>query len=613
MVSFSYQAHVLDAPGDHAALARDVLNSEGSIVKYWAGFPDNATATRFYLIQPRETRNWYEILRTTRPMCVGLDIDFKLGDPKHAPVMDRLQLRITDSPDAFLAAVLARIFAALPALGGSPRWVSSSHRAGHKVSFHIKFPAYTLHDMTARTLFRAVLSKGALAELVPCVDPSVYDANKAMRLLYSCKLDDPTRVLMPTEAGAAFDAETILRHMWSEVPPDAVPLPSSALLALLPDGWEARNNKRKACDDEKPHADPQPVNPGGDESRHVELVAGAIGDLSAWSTPDARTWRASSKGGATSVLYWKADWNVIAEYRCFHGLTHKSNNFITFEGDDGLIMSRCLSTRCDTLGATRALGAARLVEGPPVIRRAGDVAWREFPGATDAWRQPWMPEVQTAHPAPSDDEEALMSRFGVRVHRYGGESGPAASSLHQWEFYSHSTCPMNECGKVHPAPYRVKVSAASSFARPVLYAQCANETGSRGLALYLPRRPRASIKSIWMAHPTDCPEFDLRVIAVFHAPDWAARVRETLELLTWSAGDGDFYTKMRKTKTGVAYTYADVAERVAYDGEGGFRMSCRSVNPGYDGFDLRPKKHATQRLTADAAAAVGGGYAFGPE
>jgi len=57
----------------------------------------------------------------------------------------------------------------------------------------------------------------------------------------------------------------------------------------------------------------------------------------------------------------------------------------------------------------------------------------------------------------------------------------------------------------------------------------------------------------------------------------------------------------------------DVAERVAYDGEGGFRMSCRSVNPGGKGFDVRPKKHAAQRLSAAAAAAVGGGFAVGPE
>ena len=400
------------------------------------------------------------------------------------------------------------------------------------------------------------------------------------------------------------------------MPPDAVPLPSSALLALLPDGWEARNNKRKAREDDRPsgaqsseeleeRAPREELAPR--EARHVELVAAAIGDLSAWSAPDARTWKPPTQGGAL-VLYWKAD----AEYRCIHGLTHKSNNFITFEGADGLIMSRCLSARCEQLGATRALGAALLAEGPPAILRAGDVAWREFPGATDAWRQPWTPDAQTAHPAPWNDEEALMSRFGPRVHRYNGESGPAAGSLHQWEFYSHSTCPVKDCGKVHPAPYRVKVSAASSFARPVLYAQCANETGSRGLALY-PSQPRVPSESIWMAAPADCHEFDRRVTAVFGAPDWAAKVRETLELLAWSAGGGDYYTRVRKTRDGVSYTYADVAERVAYDGEGGFRMGCRSVIPGGKGFDVRPKRHAAQRLSAAAAAAMGGGFAVGPE
>jgi hypothetical protein len=177
-VSPSYQEHVLDAPGDHAALARDVFDVKGNIVKYWEGFVDNAAAARFYLSQSRETRHWYEILRSTRPICVGLDVDFKLGDPappNHVSVMERLQLRATDSPDAFLAAVLARLFAALPVLGDSPRCVSSSHRPGRKVSFHIKFPAYTLPDMAARTLFKAVLSKGALADLFPCVDPTVYD------------------------------------------------------------------------------------------------------------------------------------------------------------------------------------------------------------------------------------------------------------------------------------------------------------------------------------------------------------------------------------------------------------------------------------------------------
>ena len=97
------------------------------------------------------------------------------------------------------------------------------------------------------------------------------------------------------------------------------------------------------------------------------------------------------------------------------------------------------------------------------------------------------------------------------------------------------------------------------------------------------------------------------------APDWAAKVRETLELLAWSAGGGDYYALVRKTKDGVSYTYADVAERVAYDGEGGFRMGCRSVSPGGKGFDVRPKKHAAQRLSAAAAAAMGGGFAVGPE
>ena len=192
MVSASYEEHVLNAPGDHAALARDVLNVEGKIVKYWEGLADNASAVRFYLSQPRETRHWYEILRATRPICVGLDVDFKLGDPAppdHVSVMERLQIRATDSPDAFMAAVLARLFAALPVLGDSPRYVSSSHRPGRKVSFHIKFPAYTLPDMAARTLFKAVLTKGVLADLAPCVDPTVYDTNKAIRLLYSCKVD----------------------------------------------------------------------------------------------------------------------------------------------------------------------------------------------------------------------------------------------------------------------------------------------------------------------------------------------------------------------------------------------------------------------------------------
>ena len=149
--------------------------------------------------------------------------------------MDRLQLCITDSPDAFLAAVLARLFDALPDLGYSPRWVSSSHRPGRKVSFHIKFPAYTLPDMKARALFKAVLSNGPLADLAPCIDPSVYDSNKAMRLVYSCKLDDPSRVLMPTEAGAAFDAETILRHTWTEVKNATARRFIIALLTLCPD------------------------------------------------------------------------------------------------------------------------------------------------------------------------------------------------------------------------------------------------------------------------------------------------------------------------------------------------------------------------------------------
>jgi len=107
-------------------------------------------------------------------------------------------------------------------LRGAPLVVSSSHRIS-KASFHVKVPVFYLADIDARKRFKELIMS-TLKDLVPCLDAGVYSSNRLMRLVFSSKVGDPSGALVPVEPGVQVDAATVLRHMWSEVGPEAVPL-----------------------------------------------------------------------------------------------------------------------------------------------------------------------------------------------------------------------------------------------------------------------------------------------------------------------------------------------------------------------------------------------------
>ena len=220
MPSPAYQAAVVDAPRDAAALAWDIGYDSS---KSYSGHSNNAAAVQHYLQLPASARHHYEVIRDSRPSCVGFDFDLKRPpSPDHANVLERLHLAPDCTPDDFLHAMMGRVCQEIPELRAAPLVVSSSHRTS-KISFHVKVPTFYLADIDARKRFKKLIAS-SLKDLVPCLDAGVYSSNRLMRLVFSSKVGDPSGALVPVEPGAQVDAATVLQHMWSEVGSEAVPL-----------------------------------------------------------------------------------------------------------------------------------------------------------------------------------------------------------------------------------------------------------------------------------------------------------------------------------------------------------------------------------------------------
>jgi hypothetical protein len=137
MPTAAYQAAVVEAPPDAAALAWDIGYDSS---KSYSGHSNNAAAVQHYLQLPASARHHYEIIRDSRPSCVGFDFDLKRPpSPDHASVLERLHLAPDCAPDKFLNAMMGRVCEEIPVLRGAPLVVSSSHRIS-KASFHVKVP-----------------------------------------------------------------------------------------------------------------------------------------------------------------------------------------------------------------------------------------------------------------------------------------------------------------------------------------------------------------------------------------------------------------------------------------------------------------------------------------
>ena len=214
-----YERYVIDAPRSHMAYALDVWKL-GKMSKHFGGFNTVDDFLRHYA--SCDPRCHYEILRDETPMAVAFDLDVKYTKNSHAETIEAMGFAPSD-PDGVLRIATEHIDRVFPQLVGARRLVSTSHRPQTQHSFHVKYLDFVLRDMTARRAFKAALTTH-LQHLTPCIDASVYESNHQMRLLYSCKIDELDRPLLPVDGPAELCTEAVRNHMWSITSPDAVSL-----------------------------------------------------------------------------------------------------------------------------------------------------------------------------------------------------------------------------------------------------------------------------------------------------------------------------------------------------------------------------------------------------
>jgi hypothetical protein len=350
----AYIEHVLDAPPQRLSVAWDRWNNlKNRPGKGYFSFESADAMLAWY--SARAQKCCYEILRTTKPIAVGFDIDGTFAKQKHAVVLEREKL--SRESDAFLAAVVERIGDAFPQLRGAAYLPSTSNRPGEKLSFHLKFPGFYLRDMAERDAFTREI-RCRLASLLPLVDPSVYSANKQMRMSFSHKLGDSSRPLLPAgfAAGDAPDMAAVLEHMWTTVPADAVPFYPDGVAAQQPPPTEraTRGPKRKLAGDAAPAptspASRQAASRGYTMSRetftaryglsfdayHAQVLA-MLGD---GDGDGEALLPAGDRVGAK--IYWR----TRRPHKCPRGETHESNSFLTRLESDGAVFRACLAERC---------------------------------------------------------------------------------------------------------------------------------------------------------------------------------------------------------------------------------------------------------------------------
>ena len=260
--------------------------------------------------------------------------------------------------DAFLAAVADRIADAFPQLRGAAFLTCTSNKPGEKLSFHLKFPGFYLRDMAERDAFTREIGR-RLASLLPLVDPSVYSKNRQMRMLFSHKLGDSSRPLLPAGfvAGDAPDMVAVLEHMWTTVPADAVPFYPDGVAAEQPPPTEraTRGPKRKLAGD----AAPAPTSPASSrqaashgytmsretftaryglsfDAYHAQVLA-MLGD----SDGDGEALLPAGDRVGAKLIYWR----TRRPHKCPRGETHESNSFLTLLKSDGAVFRACFAAR----------------------------------------------------------------------------------------------------------------------------------------------------------------------------------------------------------------------------------------------------------------------------
>lgn len=331
MVTAGYEA----ASSACVALAYDIAIGGA---KAFEGFATIDAMLAWYARSGR--RCCYEIIRETLPMCVAFDLEMDFSEAKHLIVAERHGYR-RDAPEVFLNHILERVTAAFPQLKeGPPPLKCSSHAAGHKHSWHVKFPGHCLPKIQDRAAFMIAVGR-ELADLIPCLDTSVYNRNKNMRLPFSHKYGDASRPLVPFGEGSSttFSIEAVRAHMWTNVPNSAVPLTldSADYSGATP---AARGSRSK-----RPHS----------ESGSPPSEAHGCANFSAFfgCTFDAYVARArhllngagnyptNHDADDSSCLYWR----TACEHTCVHGNVHAQDNFQT-RVKGAIIMRACMAVEC---------------------------------------------------------------------------------------------------------------------------------------------------------------------------------------------------------------------------------------------------------------------------
>ena len=334
-----YRRHVVKAPPGRIAVGIDKADSVPG-AKRFISFASHEEMLMWYSAQ--EPKCCYEVLRETAPIALGFDIDFKFANQLHECV--RVREGLDRDPDSFLEQLLRRLEAAFPKLAGRTPLKSCSHRAGVKISFHLKYADLFLRDMNDRWAFK--LSVGErLGALVPLIDTGIWGLNHNVRLPWSHKMDDASRVLVPEGQSAVWSPDMVAevkRHMWTFIPPGAVP---------FCDGHDHVQSRKRGPVPRDGRSIVPRVSP-----RHSLTMTRDSFQRTYGMTYDAfvRTLEAlPAAGGCGSPRRHIGDdvgtsiyWLTERDHTCVHGRKHESDNFLTDIVEGDLVVRACLAEEC---------------------------------------------------------------------------------------------------------------------------------------------------------------------------------------------------------------------------------------------------------------------------
>ena len=347
-----YRDHVIP-PGDNRnggcahgrlSIAYDRWNhTQNRLGKGYLSFASRAELFCWYTQQ--SPRCAYEILRESEPMCVGFDVECDNKDEKHVRVRDAL--RLGTDPDTFLANVTRRLAVMFPQLADGEPLVSTSHKPGVKLSFHLKYPHVCLLSMEQRQLLSKVIRT---SELFPVVDPSAYTLNRMMRLLWSSKLPvpgaapAPARPLIPVPACFELDARILELHSWTAVPEGAVPLDlhryeSSDSMEITGMSTSTGRRSRSTANLDRAVREASSL-----DDSWVGAIRQLLRDNNLSDSADRQVnVQSRSVHGPGGKSYFHT---AGVARRCPHGGTHESNNFVVNVTDYGLAFLHCFGTAC---------------------------------------------------------------------------------------------------------------------------------------------------------------------------------------------------------------------------------------------------------------------------